>query len=364
MYPYIRWLTVAVAFPLVLSVTVRGQEIPSDPEQRPRPVAMTRPLSNPQATLLTPPSGLFVCRGPGPTPDKEVNFPFIDGWLVRPGWDTVEPADAQYDWRYIDSEIATAKRLGKKITLMIWGGPHTPEWLYHAGAKEFHFVTSSRYRPKKNVGIPLLWDEVYLRKWTAVIQAAGRKYADEGTVALVHITGATANGLEMQLPQSPGDRKRWMEVGYSPEKVINAWKRIIDTYSKAFPHSALDIDVHPVLGSDKVAEEVAAYGFTKLSKRFGVFGGWLSGKSAENDAHHAAMHVIAQIYGTKSFADFQLIGNETRQPERFASGGVRSAIEQGMSWGARYFEVWQTDAMNPGLHSTLRELSLKIKHEK
>src|SRR5437868_6216264 len=65
------------------------------------------------------PMGLFVCRGPGPTPEREVNLPFIDGWLVRPGWEAVEPAEGKYDWRLIEGDIALAKRLGKKITLTI-----------------------------------------------------------------------------------------------------------------------------------------------------------------------------------------------------------------------------------------------------
>src|SRR5437879_4093588 len=72
------------------------------------------------------PVGLFVCRGPGPTPEREVNFPFIDGWLARPGWEAVEPAEGKYDWRLIEGDIALAKRLGKKITLAILGGPQTP----------------------------------------------------------------------------------------------------------------------------------------------------------------------------------------------------------------------------------------------
>src|SRR5437660_5039523 len=82
------------------------------------------------------PMGLFVCRGPGPTPEREVNFPFIDGWLVRPGWEVVEPAEGKFDWRLIEGDIALAKRLGKKITLAILGGPQAPAWVYQKGVKE------------------------------------------------------------------------------------------------------------------------------------------------------------------------------------------------------------------------------------
>lgn len=314
---------------------------------------------------IAAPVGLFVCRGPGPTPEREVNFPFIDGWLVRPGWNRVEPQEGQYDWSYIDGELALAKRLNKKITLCVLGGPQTPEWVYDAGAASFTFSfgANRKYGKKtdREIKIPLLWDETYLAKWTALVRALGRRYGGEKAVALVHITGATANGLEMQLPFMPQDRERWHQLGYSVEKATAAWNRIVDAYAEAFPGKPLDIDLHPVLGSDEVARNVAAYGSRKLGKRFGVFGGWLSGKNAEQDKYHAGMHALASQYGPRGFAAFQMIGNETRQPERFATGGLKAAVEQGMRWNARYYEIWQVDAINPKLHPVLKDLAVKVR---
>src|SRR5215831_8340707 len=67
------------------------------PVPSPEPAAAGRgPAAPPR------PVGLFVCRGPSQTPDKEVDFPFIKGWLVRPGWNRVEPAEGKYDWTYIE----------------------------------------------------------------------------------------------------------------------------------------------------------------------------------------------------------------------------------------------------------------------
>src|SRR5689334_14663722 len=83
---------------------------------------MTVAAVPPENASVPTPAGIFVCRGPGPTPDREVDYPFIDGWLVRPGWDAVEPKDGQFDWSYVEGEIATAKRLKKRITLTILGG--------------------------------------------------------------------------------------------------------------------------------------------------------------------------------------------------------------------------------------------------
>jgi hypothetical protein len=96
-------------------------------------------------------------------------------------------------------------------------------------------------------------------------------------------------------------------------------------------------------------------------------GGWLSGTSAEQDRHHAGMHAIAREYGPKGFAAFQMVASQT--PTRynpafsnlFAEGGLKAAVEQGLSWNARYFEIWETDAMNPNLRPMLTELATRLK---
>jgi hypothetical protein len=79
------------------------------------------------------------------------------------------------------------------------------------------------------------------------------------------------------------------------------------------------------------------------------------------------MHAIAAKYGPKGFAAFQMVASQT--PNRsnpvfsnlFAEGGLKAAVERGMGWNARYFEIWETDAMNAQLHPTLKELAERLK---
>src|SRR5262249_51735217 len=91
------------------------------------------------AEALERPWGMFVCRGPSQTPEREGNFPFVRGWLVRPGWAQIEPEEGRYDWTYIDKEIALAKRLKKRIALALQGGPQAPDWLFRSGARKFDY---------------------------------------------------------------------------------------------------------------------------------------------------------------------------------------------------------------------------------
>ena len=73
------------------------------------------------------------------------------------------------------------------------------------------------------------------------------------------------------------------------------------------------------------------------------------------------MHALMEKYGPLSFATFQMIGNETNQPERFAPGGLGVAIRQGMAWNAHYFEIWRADVLNPKLHNILQEIAAEIR---
>jgi len=332
-----------------------------------KPAAEPQPARGPRPRTQSsgqPPRGLFVCRGPNATPQREVDFPFISGWLVRPGWSQVEPREGGFDWTFIDNEIALAEKLQKKITLCVLGGPQTPDWVFQAGAQEFKYTMPVGRRGATR--IPVLWDKTYLEKWTVLVRALGQRYDGHATVVLVHMTGATGNGLEMQLPFRPEDRTAWQQIGFTPQKAADGWKTIVDAYAAAFPRKPLDIDVHPVLGSDQVAGDVAAYASRKLGSRFGIFGGWLSGKSAQEDRHHAGMQALAQQYGPQGFAAFQMVASQT--PNRsnpafsnlFAEGGLKAAVDQALDWNAHYFEIWESDATNAELHPLLGELAAKI----
>ena len=53
-------------------------------------------------------------------------------------------------------------------------------------------------------------------------------------------------------------------------------------------------------------------------------------------------------------------GRNDAPAERFAAGGLKAAFEQGMKWNARYFEVWEVDAINRELHPLLSEISRQL----
>jgi hypothetical protein len=57
------------------------------------------------------PSGIFISGGQYQE-EPLLAKPFVDGALIRVRWHELEPSEGQFDWRYLDSEIAIDAKLG------------------------------------------------------------------------------------------------------------------------------------------------------------------------------------------------------------------------------------------------------------
>lgn len=310
------------------------------------------------------PRGIYVAYG-RVLNENILRAPYLEGVLVRVPWRDIEPAEGRYDWSYLHREISLAQRHGKKVTLAVSAGPNTPDWVYEAGAKPFRFTFLNPHSPRGGVDarIPLPWDRVFLSKWTQTIAALGREFGGNPGITLVHITGSSKNGFELQLPEDPMRPRTgaatgpWVEQGFEGKRFKEAWQVVIDAFARAFPDKALDLDVHPVMGDSAPAAELIEYGYQKYGKRFGAFGAWLSGRDLAWDA---GIRQIMANQCRKSFCTYQLIANETRQAHRLGQGGLLGTIQTGVDQGARYFEVWEADVRNPKFDAALLKLSREL----
>lgn len=308
------------------------------------------------------PHGIYV--GSGPTvSDKVLSLAHVSGNLIRVGWNEIEPTAGTYDFSKVDILIAQAKRLNKKVTLSILNGPRTPQWLYERGAKAFKYEFKNRHseRGNRQEVIPLPWDSVYLKYWQQLIVKLGQKYQANDTISLIHITHSSKNGFEMHLPEERVNGRPetpyngpWKEAGYQETKYIESLKTIVDTYMTAFPNHFLDLEIHPVLGSLKPATDAFQFAYDKYGSRFGLFSAWWSGKKQR---WNTAMYAILSDACDKSFCTVQIIGNQTRQPNRLFEGDLIKTMEQAKSLGVNYFEVWDVDLRNDKLRPQLNKFN-------
>ena len=236
---------------------------------------------------------------------------YINGAFLKTSWSDLEPADGAYEWSALDAQVKIAEGAGKKVALGVQAGTKTPGWVYAEGAKPFHTITTEAADGNfcQSQSVPIPWDPVFLRKWTAFVAAFGARYANDPHISEVKITGINTTTNETKMPHSPGETRskkkgsragipctfpnddaNWLAAGYTQAKVFGAWKRMATAFAVAFPKQALTVmtSTHsmPSVGPDGrydatgSAEAFAtntflSYGAAAFGKRFAAAqNGW------------------------------------------------------------------------------------------
>lgn len=296
-----------------------------------------------------PPSGVYCSCGPttgngyGSVNPQIASKPFVQGILVRVGWNILEPADDTYDWALIDTQINRARQYGKKVSLGIGSGIMIPQWVFDGGAQRL--VSTSPI----NDTLAVPWDAFYLTKWKELISALGSRYQNDTTIQLVYITHSTANGFEMQLPRVV--TPTLSAVGYTDKKMADSWKEVIDAFSAAFPNHYLSNDFHPVNNSNDVADSVYAYAVNTVGTRYGAAAWWWTQK---NTGVYPAQYTIMQnSAANNNFSAVQFARNGTTDSAAFGPGGMPGAMQLAINDGICYWEIWNEDILNPDFDSLL-----------
>ena len=204
---------------------------------------------------------------------------------------------------------------------------HRPGWPASLGMQEFQYTFQG-----SAVQMPVPWNSVYLSYWTGLITQLGQRYDGLATISLIHMTNSSKNGFEMQLPDSSADLQQWQTIGYSQQREIDSWETVINAFNSAFKTTPLDMDVHPVLSSDTIAQQAVAYGYSAIGSRFGVFAAWWSQHNADV---YPGMYALLKEAAAKTFATVQLVTNATNCPNGFGTGGIQEAIDLAQSIGVR-----------------------------
>lgn len=315
-------------------------------------------LSMASWTAAGSPTGVYSSGGPTNAVNNSVdsrldNLSYVDGALVRIGWKDIEIAPGVYDWTRLDDQFSRAATYDLKISLGIVNGMAYPNWLESQGAETFSYLF--RGTPAK---MPVPWDPVFLDRWTQFVSAVGARYGDSPWLSLVHITTSSGNGFEMQLPSTPTDVTNWNAIGYSVDRHVAAYQRVVDAFAAAFPNKPLDLEIHPVLNNDAVAEQTVAYANEVLGQRFGVFAAWWSQHNA--DVAYPGMFQLLREQANQTFAGVQLVTNATKDPNGFGTGGIQEALDRAFASQVRYFEPWDTDLLNSSLADMFTDLHAQI----
>lgn len=300
------------------------------------------------------PTGVYCSCGPstgkgeGSVATKIAEKDFVEGILVRVGWDLCEPNEGSYDWSIIYNQISRANQFGKKVSIGIGNGQLIPNWLIDKGVETMKVLV-----PPTNDTIAVPWDSIHLHHWTKFIKAFGQEFKNDTTIRLVYITNASTNGFEMQLPFSSSPTLA--DLNYSDTKMIASWKEVIDAFNAAFPNHYLTNDFHPVNGGDVVADSVYNYASTTIGSRYGANAWWWTQRNTT--VYPAQYALLKQSIQEHDFNGVQFANNGTKDSAAFGAGGMPAALQLAKQDGICYWEIWNEDILNPAFEELLSSAS-------
>jgi len=201
------------------------------------------------AGLLTPkvdaqiPHGVFSLFGTGTAiANDALENPDVVGISIRQDWAALEPNEGNFDWSFLDAQVAQAAAYGKVILLRINTQAGKPAWvtaaIEQAGGLFFTFDDDG-----VPTTIPVFWDPTFLAKKKAMITALGAHFTNNPTVKIVVASFANAKSEDWSVPHTGPDVANWLAVGYTTEKMLDAGKQIIDTTMAAFPNQYVTLAI-------------------------------------------------------------------------------------------------------------------------
>ncbi|MBU3743536.1 MAG: hypothetical protein FGM61_03180 [Sediminibacterium sp.] len=167
--------------------------------------------------------------------------PETNAILLRIDWEFCQPAANQFDWQFIDAQIESARKQGKKIDLLIDASAALPEWMQQANAAASN-------------ALPLSITQMdQLSYWTRFITKMGERYQAETTLNKIYIS---------QLPTlHPQNNESNLK------DVLESWMKVVDAFDAAFPKQTI-VSSGLAKQNETVQKLIEAYASQKMGSRF------------------------------------------------------------------------------------------------
>ncbi len=187
--------------------------------------------------------------------------------------------------------------------------------------------------------MPIPWDEVYLAKWEEFIHAFGRRYKGNPHIYSIHMTGG-GHITEMNLPKA---HAKWQQAGYSDEKLIAAWKRIIDVYQKAFPNTPTNLNIGEPLGGNRshVLKPVVSYALAIFPQKVYI---QQNGLKADLPFSNVMRQIIREA-SADTIVGYQILGGKGFMDQQ--TGDRLTAFRNALEDHVSYVEVYASDVKDP-----------------
>ncbi len=308
------------------------------------------------------PRGVFSLFGTGtPAANDALNNPAVAGISIRQNWADLEPSEGNFDWSFLDSEVAKAATAGKGILLRINTQANKPAWVTAAielaGGLFFTFDDNG-----VSTTIPVFWDPTFLAKKKAMITALGAHFTNNPTVQIVAASFANATTEDWNVPHTAPEISNWFAVGYTTDKMLDTGKQIIDATMAAFPNQYVTLaiggnghvggtgNLDPTamyVAENVIAAERAAWPGRLIVQinSLGTFNPVAPGTddSAWNVLWNSQPDVAAQmVYWCYDEPTYRVNGGVPGDPATVLANSIDAAV----SYGIGYIEIYQKDVRN------------------
>lgn len=283
----------------------------------------------------------------------------LDGITFYTGMRVVAPRKGEYNFADIDRVLKTAAAHGKKVNLGILPGRWVPEWIYGEGVQKFEWTHDTNLVDpgRSRVASPYPWDPQLLKILSAMLREIGNRYTSDPALVSVQVIGpAMTNGLEANFNMTPEEAA---QMGYAPEKLIDAWKQMFRATAEAFPNQRLSWCIHDMYPGKRDAvpgRAIRDWAYAQYGSRFHLLACYLT-----HENWFARGNQAVDIWGEKTPpipAGLQLINIYSYQkhsPEVF-----RDALRRGLDNGADYLEIFAEDALHLAYSPVLAEIRKEL----
>ncbi len=310
--------------------------------------------------------------------------PNISGISFRTSWEDVEPAEGAYVWSKLDAVFDAAEKNGKWVELILIPGFATPNWALQ-GVQTGSF--SVIYGPGKgqDLTLPLPWDQAYLDRWFTFLKAVSARYANRPSSLKIAADGPTSVTAEMSLPNADSDLCHWIQLGYTSDRLIGAWRQVMAGFAQIFPHQFFSLALYPPLPisaethctngkpagldhaeSARVTAVLIGIGVGNYPGQFVLQENGMT--AAKNNTDPTGAYDVVKSYGGKIVIGYQLTTSAIQHPADMGDPdgptALKNSLQRGLDAHALFLEVWEPDVLSPAAQPVLVDAATALAAEK
>ncbi len=277
----------------------------------------------------------------------------LSGVCLNFAWQSIEKESGKPDFIALDQTIAALRKIGLKYELCLKPGADTPAFVYEQGAQAFPTQVSNPHRANfgQTINIPVPWDPIYQRNFSAIIQQLGQRYASDPLCVSVVLTCANFLSAEMHLPKTRSDLSRWSALGNYDEKLFTVYQRYTDEWAKAFPRQQISLHLSKVLDlPPSFCERIVENALKHYPERFSLQNCQLSGR--KEDIGNMSYELIMK-YRDRAHHGFQSLAGLSQPNDRM--GSLEMAVLNVVHAQGEYWELWHGDGMSPATSTAVAQ---------